>query len=175
MLRSVLQMDRTPLDMVILGLQKIAARLERKRARPLTREWVDGYPHSRADWKQRVVFRPAWITGELSFRDCGLNPQQFPRWSRTGSIILDWSVASRTARAGRVRPLQRYAGHFEQRKLHESTMLTERSLFLNARPLTKQGALRRAAPIVETCNLDPHVILQLAMHVDPFDLPQSIV
>ncbi|RNC39812.1 trans-sialidase [Trypanosoma cruzi] len=39
----------------------------------------------------------------------------------------------------------------------------------------KRGALRHAAQIVETCNFDPHVILQLAMHVDPFDLPQNTV
>ncbi|RNF17679.1 trans-sialidase [Trypanosoma cruzi] len=38
MLRSMLEMNRTPLDMVILGLQKIAARSETKQARPLTEE-----------------------------------------------------------------------------------------------------------------------------------------
>ncbi|RNE99284.1 phosphatidylinositol 3-related kinase [Trypanosoma cruzi] len=36
MLRSMFEMDRTPLDMVILGLQKIAVRSETKQARPLT-------------------------------------------------------------------------------------------------------------------------------------------
>ncbi|ESS63270.1 hypothetical protein TCDM_08973 [Trypanosoma cruzi Dm28c] len=39
----------------------------------------------------------------------------------------------------------------------------------------KRGALRHAAPIVETHDLDPHVISPLAVHVDPFDLPQSTV
>ncbi|KAF8304642.1 hypothetical protein TcBrA4_0046860 [Trypanosoma cruzi] len=87
-------MDRTPLDMVILGLQKIAARLERKRARRLTREWVDGYPHSRADWKQRVVFRPAWITASCRSEIAALTPNNFTL-EPDGSIILDWSVASR--------------------------------------------------------------------------------
>ncbi|KAF8304424.1 hypothetical protein TcBrA4_0046020 [Trypanosoma cruzi] len=104
-LRSVLQMDRTPLDMVILGLQKIAARLERKRARPLTREWVDGYPHSRTDWKQRVVFRPAWITASCRSEIAALTPNNFTL-EPDGSIILDWSVASRTARADSRRALR---------------------------------------------------------------------
>ncbi|RNF22644.1 putative mitotic centromere-associated kinesin (MCAK) [Trypanosoma cruzi] len=39
----------------------------------------------------------------------------------------------------------------------------------------ERGALRHAAQIVETYNLDPHVISQLAKHVDPFDLPQNTV
>ncbi|RNC35678.1 SH3 domain protein [Trypanosoma cruzi] len=39
----------------------------------------------------------------------------------------------------------------------------------------ERGALRHAAQTVETYNLDPHVILQLAKHVDPFDLPQNTV
>ncbi|RNC47675.1 putative mitotic centromere-associated kinesin (MCAK) [Trypanosoma cruzi] len=39
----------------------------------------------------------------------------------------------------------------------------------------KHGALRHAAQIVEAYNLDPHVISQLAKHVDPFELPQNTV
>ncbi|RNC53818.1 putative mitotic centromere-associated kinesin (MCAK), partial [Trypanosoma cruzi] len=39
----------------------------------------------------------------------------------------------------------------------------------------KRGALRHAAQIEETYYLDPHVISQLAKHVDPFDLPQDTV
>ncbi|RNE96040.1 trans-sialidase, partial [Trypanosoma cruzi] len=39
----------------------------------------------------------------------------------------------------------------------------------------KWGALRHAAPIVETHDLDPHVISQLATHVNPFDPPQNTV
>ncbi|RNC58626.1 trans-sialidase, partial [Trypanosoma cruzi] len=98
MLRSVLQMDRTPLDMVILGIQRIAARSERKQAHPLKNEWVDGYIRSRTDWKQRVVFRPAWITASCRSEIAALTPNNFTL-EPDGTIILDWSVASRTARA----------------------------------------------------------------------------
>ncbi|RNF11415.1 putative trans-sialidase [Trypanosoma cruzi] len=56
MLRSMLEMDRTPLDMVILGLQKVAARSETKQARPLTTEEMNQFVRSRTDWKERVVF-----------------------------------------------------------------------------------------------------------------------
>ncbi|RNF12695.1 hypothetical protein TcG_08772, partial [Trypanosoma cruzi] len=62
MLRSMLQMNRTPLDMVIMGLQKIAARSETKQARPLTKEDMNQVIRSRTDWRERVVFVLAWIT-----------------------------------------------------------------------------------------------------------------
>ncbi|KAF8294779.1 hypothetical protein TcBrA4_0071450 [Trypanosoma cruzi] len=111
-----------------------------------------------------VCFSTCVDNGELSFRDCGLNPNNFTL-EPDGSIILDWSVASRTARAGRVRHYNVMQDTSTQRKLTNlTTAHVERSLVSwNATAhSTKQGALRRAAPIVETCNLDPHVILQLA-------------
>ncbi|KAF8300894.1 hypothetical protein TcYC6_0056700 [Trypanosoma cruzi] len=62
MLRSMLEMDRTPLEMMILGSQKIAARSETQQARPLTTEGMGQFIHSQTDWNERVVFRLAWIT-----------------------------------------------------------------------------------------------------------------
>ncbi|RNC39629.1 trans-sialidase, partial [Trypanosoma cruzi] len=127
MLRSVLQMDRTPLDMVILGLQKVAARLERKQARPLTREWVDGYIHSRTDWKERVVFRPAWITASCRSEIAALTPNNFTlehnfglvRGVKDGEGGLPPSFAVRqdTRRAGRVRHYNVMQDTSTQRKL----------------------------------------------------------
>ncbi|RNC36109.1 hypothetical protein TcCL_Unassigned00955, partial [Trypanosoma cruzi] len=61
MLRSMLEMNRTPLDMMILGLQKIAERSETKQARPLKEEEMNEVIRSRTDWKERVVLRLAWI------------------------------------------------------------------------------------------------------------------
>ncbi|RNC54776.1 trans-sialidase [Trypanosoma cruzi] len=75
MLRSMLQMDRTPLEMVILGIQKIASRSETKQARPLTEEEMNQPIRSRTDWKERVVFRLAWITASLLSEIAALTSQ----------------------------------------------------------------------------------------------------
>ncbi|KAF8279278.1 hypothetical protein TcYC6_0019670 [Trypanosoma cruzi] len=63
MLRSMLQMNEIPLDMMILGLQKIAARWETKRTRPLTEEEMNQVIRSRTNWRERVILRLAWIPG----------------------------------------------------------------------------------------------------------------
>ncbi|EKF32162.1 hypothetical protein MOQ_003993 [Trypanosoma cruzi marinkellei] len=55
-LRSMLQMHRIPLEMLLLVLQKIAAGSETKQARPSTKEEMNQFVRSRTDWKQRVVF-----------------------------------------------------------------------------------------------------------------------
>ncbi|RNC57339.1 putative trans-sialidase [Trypanosoma cruzi] len=64
----MLQICRTPLGTMILGLEKIAARSETrqtKRARPLTKEGMNQVIRSRTDWKERVVLRLAWIEGQM--------------------------------------------------------------------------------------------------------------
>ncbi|KAF8303052.1 putative trans-sialidase [Trypanosoma cruzi] len=191
MLRSMLEMNRTPLDMVILGLQKIAVRSETKQARPSTKEEMNQVIRSRTDWKERVFLRLAWITASRLFEIAALTPNNFTL-EADGTLILDWSVAPRTARADTHRALRfvRIRGQdaFDTIKLCRTLQGNEKLTNLtNAkveRALTpwdatahsiKRGALRHAAQIVETHNLDPHVISQLAKHVDPFDLPQNTV
>ncbi|ESS62818.1 hypothetical protein TCDM_09475 [Trypanosoma cruzi Dm28c] len=105
MLRSMLEMYRTPLDMVILGLQKIAARSETKQARPLTEEEMTQVIRSRTDWKQRVVLRLAWITASRWSEIAALTPNNF-KLEADGTLILDWSVAPKTARADPHRALR---------------------------------------------------------------------
>ncbi|KAF8278642.1 hypothetical protein TcYC6_0001800 [Trypanosoma cruzi] len=83
MLRSMSEMNRTPLGMMILGLQKIAARWETKQARPLTEEERDECIRSRTDWRERVVFRLAWITASRLFQIASLTPTIVLHWSRT--------------------------------------------------------------------------------------------
>ncbi|RNF09988.1 SH3 domain protein [Trypanosoma cruzi] len=83
MLRSMLEMDRTPLDMMILGLQKIAARSETKQTRPSTKEGMNQVIRSRTDWKERVVIRLAWITASRLFEIAALTPTAIPHWSGT--------------------------------------------------------------------------------------------
>ncbi|RNC35355.1 putative SH3 domain protein [Trypanosoma cruzi] len=56
MLRSMSEMNRTLPDMMILGLQKIAARSETKQARPSTEEEMNQLIRIRADWRERAVF-----------------------------------------------------------------------------------------------------------------------
>ncbi|KAF8301507.1 hypothetical protein TcYC6_0049390 [Trypanosoma cruzi] len=94
-------MNRTPLGMVILGLQNIAARSETKQtkqARPLTKEEMNQVIHSRTDWKERVVLRLAWITASRLFEIASLTPNNFTL-EPDGTLILDRSVAPKTARA----------------------------------------------------------------------------
>ncbi|KAF8297380.1 trans-sialidase [Trypanosoma cruzi] len=191
MLRPMLEMDRTPLGMMILGLQKIAARLETKQARPLTKEEMTQVIRSRTDWKQHVVVRLAWITASRCSEIAALTPNNFTL-EPDGALILDWSLAPKTARADPHRALRfvkiRGQDAFDTiklcRTLQENEKLTNLTNAQVERALAswnatahsiKQGALRHAAPIVETYNLDPHVISQLAKHVNPFDLPQNTV
>ncbi|ESS57136.1 hypothetical protein TCDM_12439 [Trypanosoma cruzi Dm28c] len=173
------------------GLQKIAARSETKQARPLTKEGMNQVIRSRTDWKQRVVIRLAWITASLWAEIAVLTAKNFTL-KPDGALNLDWSVAPKTAKADPHRALRfvriRWQDAFDTiklcRTLQENEKLTNITNAKVERALTpwnatahsiKRGALRHAVAIVETHNLDPHVISQLAKHVDPFDLPQNTV
>ncbi|KAF8278897.1 hypothetical protein TcBrA4_0107690 [Trypanosoma cruzi] len=146
---------------------------------------------SRTDWRERVVVRLAWITASRWSEIAALIPNN-STLEADGALILDWSVAPRTARADPHRALRfvriRWQDAFDTiklcRTLQENEKLTNLTTAQVERALApwdatahsiKRGALRHAAPIVETYNLDPHVISQLAKHVDPFDLPQNTV
>ncbi|RNC43809.1 trans-sialidase [Trypanosoma cruzi] len=84
--------------MVILGLQKIAARTETEQTHPSTEEEMDQYIRSRTDWKQRAVVRLAWITASCWSEIAALTPKNFTL-EPDGTFILDWPVVPRTARA----------------------------------------------------------------------------
>ncbi|ESS55597.1 hypothetical protein TCDM_12922 [Trypanosoma cruzi Dm28c] len=184
MLRSMLEMDRTPLDMAALGLQKVAVRSE-------TKEEMDQFIRSRTDWKERVVLRLAWITASRWSEIAALTAKNFSL-ERDGTLILDWSVAPKTARADPHRALRsvkiRGQDAFDTIKLCRTLQGNEKLTNLTTAQVERalaswdatahsieRGALRHAAQIVETYNLDPHVISQLAKHVNPFDLPQNTV
>ncbi|KAF8307058.1 putative trans-sialidase [Trypanosoma cruzi] len=191
MLRSMLEMNRTLLDMMIVGLQKVAARSETKLARSSTTEGMNQVIRSRTDWKERVVVRLAWITASRWSEIVAFTPNNFTL-EADGAIILDWSVAPKTAKADphRASRFMRTRGQdaFNTiklcRTLQENEKLTNNTTAQVTRALApwdatahsiKRGALRHAAQIVEKYNLNPHVISQLARHVDPFDLPQNTV
>ncbi|RNE96567.1 trans-sialidase [Trypanosoma cruzi] len=191
MLRSILETERTPLGMMILGLQKVAVRSETKQARPLTKEGLNQVIRSRTDWKERVVLRLAWVTARCWSEIAALTVKNFTL-EADGTLILDWSVAPKTARADPHRASRfvriRWKDAFDTIKLcrtlqenekltHLTTAQVERALApWNATAHSiERGALRHAAQIVGTYNLNPHVISQLARHVDPFDLPQNTV
>ncbi|RNF00740.1 hypothetical protein TcG_12030 [Trypanosoma cruzi] len=146
---------------------------------------------SRTDWRERVVLRLAWITASRCSEIAALTPNNFTL-EPDGALILDWSVAPKTARADPHRALRfvkiRGQDAFDTiklcRTLQENEKLTNLTTAQVERALAswnatahsiERGALRHAAPIVETYNLDPHVISQLAKHVNPFDLPQNTV
>ncbi|RNC35673.1 SH3 domain protein [Trypanosoma cruzi] len=98
MLRSMLEMNRTPLDMMVLGLKEIAARTETRQTHPLTEDEMNRYICGRTDWRERVVFRLAWITASRWSDIAALTPNNFTL-ERDGTVILDCSVAPKTARA----------------------------------------------------------------------------
>ncbi|KAF8307487.1 mitotic centromere-associated kinesin (MCAK) [Trypanosoma cruzi] len=146
---------------------------------------------SRTDWKERVVVRLAWITASRWSEIAALTPNNF-KLEPDGALILDWSVAPKTARADPHRALRsvkiRGQDAFDTIKLcrtlqgnekltNNTTAQVERALApwdATAHSI-ERGALRHAAQIVETYNLDPHVVSQFAKHVNPFDLPQNTV
>ncbi|RNE98225.1 trans-sialidase [Trypanosoma cruzi] len=152
---------------------------------------MDQYIRSRTDWRERVVVRLAWMTASCWSETAALTPNNSTP-EPDGAIILDWSVAPRTARADPHRALRfvRMRGQDVLdtiklcRTLQEKEKLTNLTTAQVERALApwnatahsiKRGALRHAAQIVETHNLDPHVVSQLAKHFDPFDLPQNTV
>ncbi|KAF8306758.1 hypothetical protein TcBrA4_0031310 [Trypanosoma cruzi] len=152
---------------------------------------MNQYIRSRTDWKQRVVLRLAWITASRLFEIASLTPNN-STMEADGTLILDRSVAPKTARADphRASWFVRIRGQDVLdtiklcRRLRRNGKLTnptaakfERALtpWKDTAHSTKRGALRHIAEIVETYNLDPHVISQLAKHVDPFDPPQNTV
>ncbi|PWU88926.1 hypothetical protein C3747_213g18 [Trypanosoma cruzi] len=129
--------------------------------------------------------------GESLVRGCGLDSQKF-HTEAGGTLILDWSLAPKTAK-----PDPHRASRFVRtrgqdalgtiklcRTLRRNEKLTNITTAQVERVLApwdatahsiKRGALRHAAQIVETYNLNSHVISQLAKHVDPFDLSQNTV
>ncbi|RNC50011.1 hypothetical protein TcCL_NonESM00338 [Trypanosoma cruzi] len=80
------------------GVTKIAARSETRQTRPVTEEEMNQVIRSRTDWKERVVLRLAWITASRWSEIAALTPNNFTL-KPDGALILDWSVAPKTARA----------------------------------------------------------------------------
>ncbi|KAF8294724.1 hypothetical protein TcYC6_0100950 [Trypanosoma cruzi] len=89
--------------------------------------------HSQTDWKERVILRLAWMTASRWSGIAALTPKNFTL-EPDGTIILDWSVAPKTARAdphrasqflriaraGRVRHHKAMRDTSRKRKAHES-------------------------------------------------------
>ncbi|KAF8296397.1 hypothetical protein TcBrA4_0067050 [Trypanosoma cruzi] len=127
---------------------------------------MNQFIRSRTDWKERVVLRIAWILASRLFEIASLTPNN-SALEADGTIILDWSVAPKTARADPHRALRfvRIRGQdaFDAIKLCRTLQGNEkRTNITNAqveRALApwnatahsiKRGALRHAAQIVET-------------------------
>ncbi|ESS61054.1 hypothetical protein TcG_04305 [Trypanosoma cruzi] len=173
------------------GVAKDCGAIGEEADTPLRKEEMNQVIRSRTDWKERVVFRLAWITASRWSEIAALTAKNF-KLKADGNIISDWSVAPKTAKADPHRASRfvkiRGQDAFDIiklcRTLQEKEKLTNLTTAQVERALapwnatahsTKRGALRHAAQIVETDDLDPHVISLLAKHVDPFDLPQNTV
>ncbi|EKF29609.1 hypothetical protein MOQ_006597 [Trypanosoma cruzi marinkellei] len=122
MLHSMSQMNRIPLDIMLLVGAKVSARSETRQAHPSTKEGVDQFIRSRTDWKERVVFRLVWVTAGRCSEIASLTPNNFTL-EPGGAITLDWPVAPKTTGAGPHRAPRsvRIRGQdvFDTRKAHE--------------------------------------------------------
>ncbi|RNC32382.1 putative trans-sialidase, partial [Trypanosoma cruzi] len=155
------------------------------------KRWMNQVIRSRTDWRERVAFRLAWMTASRWSEIAALIPNN-STMGADGTLILDWPVAPKTARADphrasqfvRIRGQDAFDTIKPCRTLQENERLTNLTTAHVERSLApwdatahsiKRGALRHAAQIVEAHDLDPHVVSQLAKHFDPFDLSQSTV
>ncbi|RNC42685.1 putative trans-sialidase, partial [Trypanosoma cruzi] len=93
----MLQMNRTPLGMAILRVKKVAARSETKQARPVTEEEMNQVIRSRTDWRERVVFRLAWITASRWSEIAVFTPNNF-KLEADGSLVFGLVRGAETAR-----------------------------------------------------------------------------
>ncbi|RNC34609.1 trans-sialidase [Trypanosoma cruzi] len=91
-------MNRTTLAMAFLGLQKIAARPETRRARPLDKGRGGSVYPLPSRWQATGCFSTRVDAGEPFVRDCGLDSQNFTL-EPDGAMVLDWPAAPKTARA----------------------------------------------------------------------------
>ncbi|EKG00053.1 hypothetical protein TCSYLVIO_009021, partial [Trypanosoma cruzi] len=114
-------------------------------ARPSTKKGAEECIRSRTDWKERVVARLAWITASRWSEIAALSPNNFTL-KRDGTLILDWSVAPKTARADphrafnfvRIRGQDAYDTIKLCRTLQENEKLTN---LTNAQSRTSFGSL----------------------------------
>ncbi|RNC54869.1 hypothetical protein TcCL_ESM07683, partial [Trypanosoma cruzi] len=103
-LRSMFEMYLTPLGMMILGLQKVAARSETKQTRPLKEEERDESSYPQSDRMEGTCCLTTCVdNGESLAQDCGLNPKN-STMEPDGALILNWSVAPKTAKADPTEP-----------------------------------------------------------------------
>ncbi|RNC42468.1 putative trans-sialidase [Trypanosoma cruzi] len=119
--------------MAALRLQKIAVRSETKQARPLTKEEMNQFIRSRTDWRERVVFRLAWITASRWSEIAVFTPNNF-KLEADGSLVFglvrgaeDGESGSpprlavrEDARTGRLRHYKAMQDTSRKRNAHES-------------------------------------------------------
>ncbi|ESS63958.1 hypothetical protein TCDM_08124 [Trypanosoma cruzi Dm28c] len=80
------------------GVTKNCGAIGDEAGAPLTEEGMNQVICSRTDWRERVVLRLAWITASCCSEIAALTPKNFTM-EPDGALILDWSVAPKTARA----------------------------------------------------------------------------
>ncbi|KAF8277255.1 hypothetical protein TcYC6_0017570 [Trypanosoma cruzi] len=162
MLRSMLQMDRTPLEMVIMGLQKIAARWGTKQLRSSTTEGMDQVICSRTDWKERVVFLIAWMKANRWSEIAALTPKKFyngggrdlnfglVRGAEDGESGSPLRLAVREdTRAGRLRHYKAMQDTSRKQKAYESCGCPSRT---SSGSLECHGAFQKAGCIEARCS-----------------------
>ncbi|RNE96766.1 hypothetical protein TcG_12871, partial [Trypanosoma cruzi] len=129
--------------------------------------------------------------GESSVRDCGLDSQQFHTGAARGHNLglargaEDGEGGSpprltvrEGTRAGRLRHYDVMQDTSRKRKAHE---YYDRPRGASSGSLGCHGAFHKTRCVEAHCSnrggaqFNPHVISQLAKHVDPFDLPQNTV
>ncbi|RNC38262.1 hypothetical protein TcCL_NonESM12506 [Trypanosoma cruzi] len=167
MLRSMSQMDRTPLGMAILGLQKIAARKETKQVRPSTKERGGRMYPQPGRLEGTCCFLTHVGNGEPLFRDRVPDTQQFHngagrdhkfgsgRGAKDGESGSPPRLAVREGtRAGRARHYKVMQDTSRKRKAHESY---DRTGGASSGSLACHGAFHKTRCAAARCSNRGHI------------------
>ncbi|KPA75765.1 putative trans-sialidase [Leptomonas pyrrhocoris] len=189
-LRGMLRDQRTPLDVVTLGLTRMAAQTERKQARPLEKEEFERFVQALPSWEDRTVFRLCWIAASRWSDIRTLTKESFTIRD-DGTVLLDWAAGPKSSqmdpnRASRyvlisgddaaaiIALLKAIPGP-------QLTALTTAEVTKRLKPLSasahsiKRGAAQHAASLVAELNLDPFLVPRLMKHANIFDMPSTSV
>lgn len=192
-LRDMVLRPKDPLDALIQGLQRCAAKEDKRQARPLKREEMFQILDQLPFLDQRVALRLAWITasrwgevGMLRRRNFVIQPDK--------TVIVDWAAIPKTAQLDPNCGARyvRIAGYDAEQLLRvlrplrpddPFTTLSESSLLKKLRTYgctkhsIKRGAIHHLATLMAENGgqEDIRVLSQMAKHKTTLDVPSSTV
>ncbi|KPA83228.1 putative trans-sialidase [Leptomonas pyrrhocoris] len=190
-LRTMLDPTVTALDQYLQGMRKVAATEEVRHAVPLTLEDLGRVIAETPAWRDKVVWRLAWITASRWAEIAGLTTENL-LVQPEGDIILDWGAVPKASKSDPYRS-SRYVWIKGQdaadlfllkTRLGPREPLTTMSTSQAAQKLKslgkgytahsiKGGAVKHAMRLVYEHNLDWRTGVHLMKHKDPRDHPSA--